>query len=671
MASAQFKTAERRQNSTEYRRLFDMASRLYSEAQQANDRILMRKAAQIAHQGYLLKPDHLTGLNLMARIDMQLGHYDDAAHWLKEGLRIKPDSVSLLYSAGQLSLARNQLDKAADYFEQSARISKVATKSYNWLAHTRLLQGDFVEAFRHYRELIKTQSDNRQLRSKLFEAADQIVADFYAEELEQDLLRYLDFRDVDFSQLRTLTTSLLKHKLHLSEAGCPLNFDDIISDTLLLKSLQRFFFCDPIMERLLITVRQSLLFSCSKNLSIKNDLLPFVTALAAQTQLNEGVWYTDAQEYQLTDQLESLVGKILSIDGTGATEIAPALTLVMMYKPLNDCSFINELANRRISWRAYPLIAQTLKEYQSLSKARFEVPQLPSSGDKISSRVRQQYNENPYPRWTDIGYNLPSDYVQSLRGLFPLADFSRIRKPVPDVLVAGSGTGRHAIRLAHYFAPMQITALDLSESALAYALLQARKRNTPDIHFIQGDILNLDKLEQDFDIIECSGVLHHMQHPRQGLQALAGLLRPGGVIKIALYSTTARQKISELRQLMGDNIPQSTLDMRLVRETLLQNQLAGDWSAIYNSADFYSLSACRDLLFHQQEHTFDVLELSDFYAASGLQWLGMLAPPGSAELLSIAGKKAAQLSHQEWHDIEQANPSLFAGMYQFYLQKPL
>ena len=154
---------------------------------------------------------------------------------------------------------------------------------------------------------------------------------------------------------------------------------------LLLKSLQRFFFCDPIMERLLITVRQSLLFSCSKNLSIKNDLLPFVTALAAQTQLNEGVWYTDAQEYQLTDQLESLVGKILSIDGTGATEIAPALTLVMMYKPLNDCSFINELANRRISWRAYPLIAQTLKEYQSLSKARFEVPQLPSSGDKIST----------------------------------------------------------------------------------------------------------------------------------------------------------------------------------------------------------------------------------------------------------------------------------------------
>ena len=77
MASAQFKTAERRQNSTEYRRLFDMASRLYSEAQQANDRILMRKAAKIAHQGYLLKPDHLTGLNLMARIDMQLGHYDD------------------------------------------------------------------------------------------------------------------------------------------------------------------------------------------------------------------------------------------------------------------------------------------------------------------------------------------------------------------------------------------------------------------------------------------------------------------------------------------------------------------------------------------------------------------------------------------------------------------
>jgi len=671
MASAQLKPAERRQTSSEYRRLFDIASKLYSSAQDDNDPVLMQQAATIARQAYRIKPDYLTGLNLLARIDMQRGHYDDAESWLSEGLTQKPDSVSLLYSAGQLALTRHQLERAADYFEQSARISKVATKSYTWLAHTRLLQGDYVEAFRHYRELIKTQADNKQLRSKLFESAAKVVADFYAEELEQDLLRYLDFRDVDYSQLRSLSTSLLKHKLHLTESGCPLNLEDIISDPLLQRCLQRFYFCDPIMERLLITVRQSSLLTCSKNLSIKNNMLPFVTALAAQTQLNEGVWYINHHEAQLISQLENLVEKILTVSHVKAADVSPALTLVLMYKPLSSCSFYDALKKAGITWREYPLLEETLKTSIALTKARLEIPSLPSSDDETSATVRQQYNQNPYPRWTDIGYNQPGNYVQALGNAFPHADFTALKNKQPEILIAGCGTGRHAIRLAHYFSPVNVTALDLSESALAYALLQARKRNTPDIQFIQGDILQAGELQQTFDVIECSGVLHHMQSPQKGLQALERILRPGGVIKIALYSTTARQSISQLRQLMGNILPSQADEMRLVRETLLQKNLQGDWSDIYNSPDFYSLSACRDLLFHRQEHTFDVLELPEIYKSSGLQWLGILAPPGSAELLSIAGKHASELTHEEWHQLEQSNPQLFCGMYQFYLQKPL
>ena len=45
----------------------------------------------------------------------------------------------------------------------------------------------------------------------------------------------------------------------------------------------------------------------------------------------------------------------------------------------------------------------------------------------------------------------------------------------------------------------------------------------------------------DFDIIEVTGVLHHMKDPEEGLAALAKLLRTGGAIKIALYSKRARE----------------------------------------------------------------------------------------------------------------------------------
>ena len=53
---------------------------------------------------------------------------------------------------------------------------------------------------------------------------------------------------------------------------------------------------------------------------------------------------------------------------------------------------------------------------------------------------------------------------------------------------------------------------------------------------MQADILNLDQLNQDFDIIESSGVLHHMDEPLIGWKSLTDILKPGGLMNIGLYS---------------------------------------------------------------------------------------------------------------------------------------
>ena len=44
---------------------------------------------------------------------------------------------------------------------------------------------------------------------------------------------------------------------------------------------------------------------------------------------------------------------------------------------------------------------------------------------------------------------------------------------------AGCGTGRHALRLVKYFHRMQVTAMDLSASALGYAQVQAEHHHLP------------------------------------------------------------------------------------------------------------------------------------------------------------------------------------------------
>lgn len=672
MASATLHAVPLAHSAADHRHLFELASKLYSDSITAQDAHLLNEAQAFANTAYSIRPTFLPGINLLARIELQRQQYGAAQYWVEQGLALQPDSASLLYSAGHIALSQGKLEKAEQYFEQSTKVSRVATKAVNFLAHVKLLQGEYVEAFRHYRELAKTQANDVQIRSKLFEAASHVVADFYSEELEQDLLRYLDFPQMDYSQLASLATSLLKHKLRLSEAGCPLELTTIASDPLLLKCLTRFYFCDPVMERLLITLRQSLLTSCSQSLSVSATFLPLVAAIGQQCYLNESVWYVNPTETQLIEQLSQLCEKMLEGNHLKNQDVYPALLLVMMYRPLSHCEFFARIRARDERWPSLieHFVQDLIVEAERLDQGRAKLPSLGLSQDEVSLLVQKQYNQHPYPRWVDIGYNQPSDYATALRQAFPNHSHLLPRANSRlNVLVAGCGTGRHAIRLAQYFSLLDITALDLSHTALAYAQMQAEKRNVRNIHFIQGDILHVERLGEQFDVIECSGVLHHMNDPALGLAALAQQLKPGAVMKVALYSATARRTITKLRSLWGDNRPRSDQDMRLVREALLQNSLAGDWSDIYNSPDFYSLSACRDLLFHEQEHVFDVLELPQFAQSAGLEWMGMLPNPAVSKILGES-THPGQLSVHQWHTLEQNHPEIFAGMYQFYLYKP-
>lgn len=656
----------------EHKELYERANTLYTQAQKDDAKSLLEPALHYALKARAIRPDHLLGLNLLARIELQRQNYAAAELWVEQGLNLKPDSVNLLYSAGQIAFQQHQLQDAEQYFLQVLKVSRVATKALNMLAHIKLLQGDYPEAFRHYRELAKTQASDIRVRSKLFEAAAQLNADFYAEELELDLLRYLDFSDVDYSQLRHLITSLLRHKFRLSEEGCPLELEVLAADPLLQKSLTKFYFTDPVFERLFITLRQSLLFSCSQSLAIPKHLLGLIAGLAQQCWLNEAVWYISEQEQQLLEQLSLLCEKMLTLADVSAADVYPALLLVMMYRPISQLPFVESLLSLASDWPdilKQPIQAQ-LFEFVELQNQAQKLASIGRVEDLTSARVQQQYNSFPYPRWREIGYNEPADYATALRHTF-LQHAHLLPKPQQPlaVLVAGCGTGRHAIRLAKYFPSLTVTAMDLSQTALAYAAAQAQKYGSNKIKFIQGDLLAADQLAARYDLIECSGVLHHMQDPVAGLQALSQQLKPNGVIKIALYSATARKQISTLRQKLGSNLPKDAHSMRLIREVLMQKQLPGDWSSILSSPDFYSLSACRDLIFHEQEHVFDVLDLPGFLEKAGLRWLGMLPPPNNQALRQQLSVPAGQITVAQWHQLEQNNPSIFAGMYQFYAIK--
>jgi SAM-dependent methyltransferase len=113
--------------------------------------------------------------------------------------------------------------------------------------------------------------------------------------------------------------------------------------------------------------------------------------------------------------------------------------------------------------------------------------------------------------------------------------------------------------------------------------------------------MELGSLEKQFDLIECTGVLHHLGDPLAGWRVLVNLLRPGGLMKIGLYSDTARQHLVSGRALVAEKgYTTSPEDIRRYRHDIFDLAEDGDPELDKNckSEDFFSSSGCRDLLFH-------------------------------------------------------------------------
>ena len=684
-----------------YTLLVQEASRDFAKLQSAEHATdinegLLETALYKVKQALDINPSGIKGLNLYARIELFVGNPHKAQSIIDRALSTKPDSSTALYSAGHIALALGQLTLAEKHFSASLKISKVATRSASSLAYTYLEQGKYVEAFQLYQELIKTQENDPHIRNKLFESASHINADFYSPELEANVLRYLNFENVDHSLLRNLITTLLHHKLKINEASTPLEFDQIASDPLLLNSLKRFHFCDALLERLFISLRQTLLFNTVQDMTIPSIHLELAHDMAVQAQLNEYVWPVTQNEQEIISGLETLLLQVTEQTEWKLDDIAPAILILAQYKDLSQTKLAEILASKHVTQALKNSYLADIIDYaiNNRDKEIQLAKKLPywshtnrsnknlnnknrGNRNSVSLKVQAQYEENPYPRWKDIGFNTASSYQQALLKNFPQLNLSHWQgKKKLNVLVAGCGTGRQAIRLASYFNDLNIIAIDLSSRSLAYAKQQASKYNVENIQFIQADILEFSDFPILFDVIECSGVLHHMENPEQGLQSLQHLLSPTGVMKIALYSEAARKQVITFRKLIAQSNLQSeknegkALDQRLLRQALLMNQIPGDWNEIVNSNDFYSMSNCRDLIFHAQEHQFTATKISNLLANNKLDFIGMLPTTSAHQAFeSTIGKLKGNNTLENWDTVEQDDESVFAGMYQFYCRK--
>jgi len=239
------------------------------------------------------------------------------------------------------------------------------------------------------------------------------------------------------------------------------------------------------------------------------------------------------------------------------------------------------------------------------------------------------------------------------------------------VLIAGCGTGQQAVMTARRYTGACVLAVDLSLASLCYAKYRTDALGLDNIEYGQADILKLASLGRHFDLIACSGVLHHLADPLEGWRVLLSILRPNGIMHIGLYSELARAHVVAARDdLARRGYGASADDIRRYRQDILALDDASPAKAVAWSDDFYTTSNCRDLLFHVQEHRFTLPQIKNFLAENGLELLGFET---DFDVLQRYREQfpddpaCTDLDH--WDAFEQQNPRTFGRMYQFVVQK--
>jgi SAM-dependent methyltransferase len=348
------------------------------------------------------------------------------------------------------------------------------------------------------------------------------------------------------------------------------------------------------------------------------------------------------------------------------------LAMLACYVPLHTLPEIDAILGQAWPEALTDVLTQQVREPAEERALRAGIPALTPIENDVSQLVRQQYEENPYPRWTRIDLlKQPLRLDQYLRNKFPTAQFRNTEKSAPNVLIAGCGTGQHAIETAQRFSGARVLAIDLSLTSLAYAMRKTRELGVGNIDYAQADILKLDTIGRTFDVIESSGVLHHMADPFAGWRTLVSVLRPGGLMAVALYSEIARADIVKARAFIAERGYGSSADeIRRCRQEIVAHEGGQAFKNVYASGDFFSTSDCRDLLFHVQEHRLTIPQIAGFLAANGLEFVAFEVDPAVAsQYRTKYPADTAMTDLASWDAFEREHPSTFSGMYQFWVQK--
>lgn len=284
--------------------------------------------------------------------------------------------------------------------------------------------------------------------------------------------------------------------------------------------------------------------------------------------------------------------------------------------------------------------------------------------DPLGDVVSEQYEKWVYPAPID-------DLEEWLRGNWQWFDPShahglmwpdRDYRPGMDILVAGCGTNQAAV-IAYTNPSAHVVAIDVSSASLDHHR-QLKDRYTLDnLELHQLPIEDVASLDRDFDLIITTGVLHHMAEPGSGMRALAGCLRPEGVLAVMLYAGYGRIGVQMMQSVFKDlGLHQDEASLEVVRDAISQlSPLHPLASYLQIAPDLGDDAGVVDTFLHGREQAYSIDECRALVESSGLVFQDLFLRasyyPPTPTTSPFFTAVAAMPREQQWSIMQRINAS--------------
>ena len=427
----------------------------------------LNEAEASYRQAIALKPHDASVHNNLGNTLNELGRLDEAEDSYRQAIVIKPDLAEAYYNLGNTLQEVGRLEEAEASYRQAIVLKPDFAESHSNLGNTLRELGRLGESISSYATAIglKTDFDNAYsnlgsaLKGARFNKPDPSLYPILINLLNRgNFVRPKNVARPILSLIRldNLIEEALLNTTIFTEIKEVDRVIKVLAHVPLLHQLMRI--CplpDLQLETSFVSMRRVLLTDLEQ-VQTSPEVIHFLSTLSLHCFTNEYVYFETEEEVKLISALEAAIAESI------AQASQPTITETMIlaaYRPLHQYDWIGKLK----VLDQLPEVKERLVEEPLAERVMAQnLPVLSSVEDDVSRKVREQYEESPYPRWVRLAIAPKVKSVAEVCNDLKLQLHSENINSVssPSILIAGCGTGQHSIGTASRFANCR-TAVDL------------------------------------------------------------------------------------------------------------------------------------------------------------------------------------------------------------------